>query len=88
MLLRFGNGIGMGIEKVSHACITSDQNKLFEGWAHSAFFQKPEQSLNRDVHYFFGSLFAGGEMQDMGDSIDRFGDQIAIGNAPADYFQP
>jgi hypothetical protein len=75
------------VKEMPHRGVPADQNELTKGFAGTAFLQEPKQTLDRDIHYFFRGLLAGGQVDDMGDALHCFANQFAIGNATGNYLQ-
>src|SRR5580658_234412 len=50
VLLRFGDGDRMGIDEVTDAVITADQDELLKGGTLAARLKQPEDAFYGDIH--------------------------------------
>lgn len=87
VFLLFGYGHRMWVNKVAHACITTNENELFEGVAFTAGFEQPKESFDGDVHDTVGGFFAGGQVQHVGDAVHCGVDIVLIGHVAACDFE-
>lgn len=70
MFLGFGDGDRMGVDEMPHAGITTDEDELLEGGAGAGGFQEPEHAFDGDIHDVLRGFFAGGEVENVGDSVE------------------
>jgi hypothetical protein len=78
----------MRIEKMPQGSIAADQDDLSEGRTGAALFQKPEETLDRNIHHVMGSFFAGGAMQNVCNFLQGGVHDRAIRDTSLDYLQP
>ena len=81
MFLGLGNRYRVRIKEVTHGGVSPDEYELAEAITLPALLEKPEQALHRDVHDFLRGFLAGGQVNDVGDSLHRPPDEFGVGNA-------
>jgi hypothetical protein len=77
----------MGIEKMSQGSISANQDKLFKRRAGAAGFQQPKKPFYRHIHNLFWRFLNGCQVQNMGDTGQRFLDRFPMLNGAAHNFE-
>jgi hypothetical protein len=85
--LGFGDGDGLGIDKMPHARIAADHDELAEGGAGATGFEQPEQAFDGYIHDLLGRFFDGGKVQDVGNARDGVFGYFAVLDGAENRFE-
>ena len=77
----------MRINKVAHASIATDQDKLFECRALPASFEQPEEAFDRHIHNRLRRLLGSSQVQYMGNAGQGVRHHRRLINRAAHHFQ-
>src|SRR5215470_12313349 len=87
MALSFSYGQRVWVKKMTQGRVASNQNDALKSIANTAFFQKPEKTLDCDVNNRVWSLLASCAVNNMRNPYHRGMHDLLVRDAPSYYLQ-